>query len=73
MEVEMAKKAKKESAHIDTMIYLNREYPAYPCVRCKRVKDRGGCTSTDCVDWAGWFGKTWEEFKKGAIKNDIHP
>lgn len=52
---------------------LAEAYPDYPCVRCKRVKDRGGCTkTTDCADWAAWFGKTWEGFKKGAVKNDIH-
>ena len=71
MEVEMAKKANEEFTHIDTMIYLNREYPDYPCVRCKRVKDRGGCTkTTDCADWAAWFGKTWERFKKGATHDE---
>ena len=53
---------------------LAEAYPDYPCVNCKRraKEEICKCSDTDCADWAAWFGKTWEGFNKGAVKNDIH-
>ena len=63
----------KEPTHYERIVKnLTETYPDYPCVNCKR-RAKGKickCAANDCNDWAAWFRKTWEGFKKGAIKND---